>query len=262
VADGTYERLKSALKAISGGRVRSVDAEPSRSCCGRTRINLHGHGPRPVPGQQLRKTRARPALGQTIDDVGEIRVRIESVEPSRFHDRVYVRRPQATFVAAQEKKILPRHGNGPQPSFRGIVIDGETAVAGIARKRIPTAEAVLEGLAERAFQGQPPALGLEPALELCQLRHGTGLPLGESDGGGLAVDLGLDGVERTYPAQRFLRDRRLGRIENVEEIPACMRHALHVCDARQQVAGISICVQKAGEAGQVLRRAHPLPIRA
>jgi GNAT superfamily N-acetyltransferase len=47
-----------------------------------------------------------------IDDVGEIRVRIESVEPSRFNDRVYVCSTQATFVATQEEKILPRHGNG------------------------------------------------------------------------------------------------------------------------------------------------------
>src|SRR6185295_17922968 len=120
----------------------------------------------------------------------------------------------------------------------------------------------LECLADRALQGQPPPFSLEPALELCQLRHGTDLPLGEPDGGGLAVDLGLDGVERTDPAQRFLRDRRLGRIENVEEIPACMRHALYVRDARQRVAGISICVQKAGEAGQVPRRALSLPVRA
>src|SRR6185503_15600591 len=153
VADGTYEQFKSALKAISGGRGRSVDAEPTWSCCGRTRINLHRHGPRPVPRQQLSQTRARPALGQTIDDVGEIGVRIESVEPSRFDNRVYVRRPQATFVAAQEEKILPRHSDGPQSSFRGIVIDSQTAVAGIAGQRLPTAEAVLECLADRALQG-------------------------------------------------------------------------------------------------------------
>src|SRR5215467_9110168 len=66
-----------------------------------------GLGCSPVPGQQLGQTRARPALGHTIDDVGEIGLRVEPVEPSRFDDRVDVCRAQATFVAAQEEEVLP-----------------------------------------------------------------------------------------------------------------------------------------------------------
>src|SRR5262249_48701609 len=219
-------------------------------------------GRRPVPGQQLGQTGARPALGHTIDDIGEIGVRIESVEPGRFDDRVYVCRAQATFVAAQEEEILPRYGDGPQSSLGDIVIYGETAVAGIARERLPTAAALRDCLAKWPLQGQSSAFLLEPTLELDQQGHGTGLPLGESDIGGITLDLSLDGVERTYPTQRFLRDRRLGRVENVEEVPACMRHTLHVRDAGQRVAGIGICLQKAGETGEVLRRALALPIRA
>src|SRR5262249_42065595 len=100
---------------------------------------MDGLGRRPVPGQQLGQTRARPALGHTIDDVGEIGLRIEAVETSRFNDCVYVCRAQAPLVAAQEEKILPRYGDRPHPPLRDIIIDGETAVAGIARKRIPCA---------------------------------------------------------------------------------------------------------------------------
>ena len=52
----------------------------------------------------------------------------------------------------------------------------------------------------------------------------------------------------------------------VAEEPVVEKHArvkdLHVRDAGQRVAGVSICVQKAGEAGQVLRRALALAIRA
>src|SRR5215813_7949462 len=264
VSDCAYEQLKSALKASSASRIAVSGGWGFCPSIGRWTSSggLDGLGRRPVPGQQLGQTRARPALGHTIDDVGEIGLRIEAVETSRFNDCVYVCRAQAPLVASQEEKILPRYGDGPHPPLGDIIIDGETAIAGIARKSIPTAEAVLECLAERALQRQPLAFALEPSLERGQERHGTGLPLGEPDVGGLAVDLSLDGIERAYPAQRFLRDRRLGCVENVEEVSAGMRHALHVRDARQRVAGIGICLQKAGEAGEVLRGALALSIRA
>src|SRR5262245_508064 len=132
VADCTYEQPKIALKASSPGKLTTSDSWKScRSCSGRTRSGaLDGLGRRPVPGQQLGQTGAWPALGHTIDDIGKIGLGIEPIEPSRFDNRVYVRRAQPTFVATQEEKILPRHGDGPQSSFCGIVIDGETAIAG------------------------------------------------------------------------------------------------------------------------------------
>jgi hypothetical protein len=134
VADRTYEQLKSALKASSAGRIAASGGWGFCPSVGRwtSSGSLDGLGRRPVPGQQLGQTRARPALGHTIDNIGEIGLWIESVEPSRFDDRIYVRRAQATFVAAQEEKILPRHGDGPQPSFRDAVVDSEAAVAGVA----------------------------------------------------------------------------------------------------------------------------------
>src|SRR5215467_14318628 len=199
VAARAYEQLKSALKEGGAGRATAAGG----STGGRTgSCGLGSLGRSPVPGQQFGQARARPTLGQAIDDVGEIGVRIESVEASRFDNRVYVCRAQAAFVAAEEEEILPCDCDGPQPSFGDIVVYGEATVAGVARKRFPTAEAVLDRLAERALQRQPPAFSLEPTLELGQQRHGTRLPLGELDIGGLAVDLSLDGIERTDPAQR------------------------------------------------------------
>src|SRR6185295_10240434 len=127
VADCAYEQLKSALKASSAGCIVAfVGWSSSRSLGGRARSSaLQGLGRRPVPGQQLSQTRARPALGHTIDHVGKIGLGIEPVEPSRFDDRVDVCGAQATFVATQEKIVLPRYGDGPQSSFRDIVIDSE-----------------------------------------------------------------------------------------------------------------------------------------
>jgi hypothetical protein len=107
-----YEQLKSALKASSAGRMTAFGAwGSSRSNRGWT--SRGGLGCSPVPGQQLGQTRSRPALGHTIYDVGEIGLRIEPVEPSRFDDRVDVCRAQATFVAAQEEEVLPCYGDGP-----------------------------------------------------------------------------------------------------------------------------------------------------
>src|SRR5262245_19169499 len=91
----------------------------SRGWASRGGLDIPGCGP--VPGQQFSQTRARPTLGHTIDDVGKIGLGIESVEPGRFHDRIYVCRAQATFVAAQEEEILPCDGNSPQPSLGDIV---------------------------------------------------------------------------------------------------------------------------------------------
>ena len=109
MTDCTYEQLKSALEAssagcpmASGNRVSS----PSRSGRSSSR-RLDGPHRSPVPGQQVGKARARPALGQAIDDIGEVSLRIESVESRRFDNRIYVRGAPAAFVAAQEKKILP-----------------------------------------------------------------------------------------------------------------------------------------------------------
>ena len=169
MADRAYKQLKSALKpsstvrnAVAGSLGRAPSTEGWTSSGG-----LDGLGRQPVPGQEFGQARARPALGHAIDDVGEVGV-IESVHPSRFNDRVDVCGAQAPFIAAEEERILPCDRDSPQPSFRDIVVYGEAAVAGVglARKRIPTAEAVLERLAERALQRQPPAFALEPAFEL------------------------------------------------------------------------------------------------
>ena len=103
VIDRAYEQLKSALKERGTGRATAA----GRSTGGRTvSCGLGGFGRRPVPGQQFGKARARPALGHAIDDVGEVGLRIEAVEPSRFDSRVYVRCAQAAFVAAQEEEIF------------------------------------------------------------------------------------------------------------------------------------------------------------
>ena len=154
MADYTYEQLKSALKASSAGGIMTLDGLSSSPSCGgwASSGRLDSLGRRPIPGQQLGQARARPTLGHAIDNVGEIGLRVEPVEPSGFDDRVYVCRAHAPFVAAQEEKILPRYGDGPQPSLGDIVIDGETAVAGVARERFPTAEAVLGCFAECALQ--------------------------------------------------------------------------------------------------------------
>ena len=110
MADCAYEQLKSALKASSAGRMTAFGGWGSRpSSSGWTssgRLDNLGRGP--VPGQQLGQTGARPAFGHTIDDVGEIGLRVEPVEPSRFDHGVYVCRAQAAFVAAQEEKIMAR----------------------------------------------------------------------------------------------------------------------------------------------------------
>ena len=119
MADYAYEQLKSALKASSAGGIMTLDGLSSSPSCGGWASSgcLISLGRRPIPGQQLGQARARPTLGHAIDNVGEIGLRVEPVEPSGFDDRVYVCRAQATYVAAQEEKILPPHSDGPQSSF-------------------------------------------------------------------------------------------------------------------------------------------------
>src|SRR5215470_8046965 len=121
VSDCAYEQLKSALKASSAGRMAASGGWGFCPSIGRWTSSggLDGLGRRPVPGQQLGQTRARPALGHTIDHIGEIDLRIESVETSRFDDGVYVGRAPAAFVAAQEEKIL-RFCPGPLPLLSRI----------------------------------------------------------------------------------------------------------------------------------------------
>ena len=111
MADCAYEQLKSGLKASFAGRITAFGGWGSSRSSGRGTSSggLEGLSRRPVPGQQLVQTRARPALGHTIDDVGEIRVRIESVEPSQFNDRVYVCRTQATYDKGELREAHPAY---------------------------------------------------------------------------------------------------------------------------------------------------------
>jgi hypothetical protein len=104
MTDGAYEQLKSARKERCAGRATAA----GRSTGGKSGSCGFGSlGRRPVPGQQFGQARARPTLGQAVDDVGEIGVRIEPVHASRFNNRVNVCGAETAFVAAEKEKILP-----------------------------------------------------------------------------------------------------------------------------------------------------------
>ena len=119
--DCTYERLKDVLEEgangdAPGGRLTqsggggAVDRAAGADN-GRRSGSLRGCGSRPGPWHQLGQPRARPALGQPVDDVGEIGLRVEPAKLGRLDDGVNRRRAPAAFVAAQKQEVFPRDRN-------------------------------------------------------------------------------------------------------------------------------------------------------
>ena len=128
-------------------------------------VRLVGPGLGPGPRHQVGQTRARPALGHAVDDVGEVGVRVDPVEPAGLDDGVDMSRASTALVAAKKKVVLARDRDRAQRPLGRVVVDREAAVAGIARERVPASETVLDRLAERVLAWKPLSLRLEPGLE-------------------------------------------------------------------------------------------------
>ena len=132
-----------------------------------------------------------------IEDSGEIGFRIEIVELCRFNDRIKDGSTFAATIGTEEQEVFACQSDAADEPLGQIVVDAQSPVLDVSGQCIPSAQRILERLAERRLAGDTPALRLGPAMELFQQRFATSLADRPTVLDCLAVDVGLDAIERS-----------------------------------------------------------------
>ena len=104
----------------------------------------------PVPGQEFGDASGR-VIGDAGEHVGEIVLRVETVELGALDQRVDRRGAAAAGIGAGEQIILAANGDTAQGAFGGIVVERQPAVVEAAHQRGPARPHITEGLGELGF---------------------------------------------------------------------------------------------------------------
>src|SRR5215469_11655857 len=148
------------------------------------------------------------ASGQAVEYGGEILLGMQVVQPCRFNDRIKDGSTFAATIGTEEQEVFACQSDAADEPLGQIVVDAQSPVLDVSGQCIPSAQRILERLAERRLAGDTPALRLGPAMELFQQRFAASLADRPTVLDCLAVDVGLDAIERLDPAQGLFGDRR------------------------------------------------------
>jgi hypothetical protein len=125
----------------------------------------------PVPRQEFGDAPSR-VVGDPVEDVGEVMLRINAVELGGLDQRVHRCGAPAAGVGAGEEPVLAADGDTAQGAFGRVVVGRQAAIIEAADKRSPTCPHIAERGSELGFARQ--------------LRHGFVGP------GGQRVAIGSD----------------------------------------------------------------------
>ena len=82
------------------------------------------------------------------DDIGQIGVRLDTIELAGLDERSNDCPVLAAAVGASEERILAREGNGPNAALDHVRIDLNAAIVKKARQPIPAGECIADGLGQ------------------------------------------------------------------------------------------------------------------
>ncbi len=99
-------------------------------------------------------------------DVGELIDRVHLVGFARRDERVEAGQVLAGPVVPDEEEVLAPERRDAERALRGVIVDGQMRVGEEERQRVPLADHVADGLADRAPRWMPWLLGVEPRLEV------------------------------------------------------------------------------------------------
>ena len=128
------------------------------------------------------------------------------------------------------------HRHSSQEPLGQIVVDAEPAILDVAAQRIPSAQRILERLAEWRLSGEPSSLHHRPGVERIEQRLASRLSCRQALLDGFAVDVGLNRIDGLDASQRLFGDWRLGALEYLEELPPGVCRTGDVGDLRRLVA--------------------------
>lgn len=99
---------------------------------------------RHIPRQQLSHLVDR-MLADALQHMAQVRLRVEPIEFGRAQQTVDSRSTLAPSVLAHEQEVFPAKGNGPDLPLCCVVIHLDAPINGVARERLPAAQAVANG---------------------------------------------------------------------------------------------------------------------
>ena len=124
----------------------------------------------PVAGTQFEKALAGP-VRQDANDVAEVGLRIEAMQPRRGDECHQVARGLRVIVAADEHPSFATDRDAAELALGGIVVEPQPAVVVEARERMALPVSVAKGSAEQAaLIANTLVLGLDPREECIGVR--------------------------------------------------------------------------------------------
>ena len=160
--------------------------------------------------------------------------------------------------------IIAPKGHGTDCAFNRIGIKLDATIAQESRESVPARQRIADRIGEPATGSRAGELLLEPNLQLFDQRLRERPPLGHPQRRGLAADAFLDRIEFTNPPQRFGRNGRVRRFEELIEVAAHMhptRGQDDIAPCPQSCeAGVAVNVKNAREVFQMRCRTLALAI--
>lgn len=146
------------------------------------------------------------AVDNSGDDVGEVGLRVDVVEPASLNDRGDDCPMFSSAIGAGKERILAIEGNRTNGTLDDVGVDFDGAVIDEADESIPTCRGVADCFGQLGLLADEGEFVLEPRLE--SIRGGAALR--RTNGAALvcarAPDFRLDPVERGNALEGFAGD--------------------------------------------------------
>jgi len=158
------------------------------------------------------------------ESVAEIGLRVDAIELRRLYDRVDRRGTLAAGVGTGEEVILAPQCDGADGVLSDVVVSFKAAIGREPAERLAPCQGVPESIGQRGLGrelSQRSGCPVEEAVD----QRGCLLALPYALSWHHAARLGLDLIDHRDPIERFFGDWRLGRLPDIEDLPAAMRPA-------------------------------------
>ena len=175
-----------------------------------------------MPWHQFANAVDRMTLRDLSESVADISLRVEAVELRCLHDRVDRCGALTADVGTSEEVVLAPERDAADGILGDVVVGFEAAVVEEPAEHLAPSQSVSESIGQWGLGrelGQRPGSPTEEAVDQrCRLGALLHALVRRN-----AARRGLNRIDRRDPVQRFLGDRRLSCLPDVEDLPAAMR---------------------------------------
>ena len=142
-------------------------------------------------------------FGNALEHVAQIRLRVDTAELGRTDQAVQRGSMSAPGVGAGVQPVFPPQSDRSYFALGSLVVDLDSAIAGIAREGCSSAVRVQDGARQARLDRRGGQRRVHPQLEVCQPRQRLLLPYPASFIGRPATDGLLDRIQLPDASQRL-----------------------------------------------------------